>query len=361
MKSGERTDGDRGVDAERGRITRRRFVAGTLATGAAAAVPAAAEAKRKRRKPKPKRPSTGSVRTRRRGRRRRRLRRPDRRARRSRRRPLGDRARGPRPGRRPRLEPRSRRRRDLRARRDVRRPDPGPGDRRWRAQLGVGTFPTYDNGNDVYVDGTAPACTYSDTGADGHRAARPGRSLADLASRSSRGSTRCRSAGAGRRAVGGGAARAEWDGQTLETVDRGRTALTPAASGSSRRYGNAADLRRRASRAVAAVRAVLHRLVRATSSNPGTFERNFDTRGGGAAVAGRRRLADDRAEDGRAARARGSCSARRCAGSCRALRGVTVHLRPRDRQGQARDRRGPAGAGREDRLRAAAARSSATS
>ena len=43
-------------------ITRRRFVAGTLVTGAAAAVPAAAEAKRKR-KPKPKRPSTGSVRT----------------------------------------------------------------------------------------------------------------------------------------------------------------------------------------------------------------------------------------------------------------------------------------------------------
>jgi monoamine oxidase len=43
-------------------ITRRRFVAGTLVTGAAAAVPAAAEAKRKH-KPKPKRPSTGSVRS----------------------------------------------------------------------------------------------------------------------------------------------------------------------------------------------------------------------------------------------------------------------------------------------------------
>jgi monoamine oxidase len=41
-------------------ITRRRFVAGTLASGAAAAVPAAAEAAR--RKPKPKRKPTGSVR-----------------------------------------------------------------------------------------------------------------------------------------------------------------------------------------------------------------------------------------------------------------------------------------------------------
>jgi monoamine oxidase len=43
-------------------ITRRRFVAGTLVTGAAAAVPAAAEAKR-RTKPKPKRPTAGSVRS----------------------------------------------------------------------------------------------------------------------------------------------------------------------------------------------------------------------------------------------------------------------------------------------------------
>jgi monoamine oxidase len=43
-------------------ITRRRFVAGSLATGAAAAVPAAAEAKR-RHKPKPKPKRTGSVRS----------------------------------------------------------------------------------------------------------------------------------------------------------------------------------------------------------------------------------------------------------------------------------------------------------
>jgi monoamine oxidase len=41
-------------------ITRRRFVAGTLATGAAAAVPAAAEAAKRKHKPKPK--ATGSVR-----------------------------------------------------------------------------------------------------------------------------------------------------------------------------------------------------------------------------------------------------------------------------------------------------------
>ncbi len=51
--------------SDRRTLTRRRFVAGTLVTGAAAAVPAAAEAaKHKRRpKPKPKRPSTGSVRS----------------------------------------------------------------------------------------------------------------------------------------------------------------------------------------------------------------------------------------------------------------------------------------------------------
>jgi monoamine oxidase len=42
-------------------ITRRRFVAGTLVTGAAAAVPAAADAAKRKPKPKPKR--TGSVRT----------------------------------------------------------------------------------------------------------------------------------------------------------------------------------------------------------------------------------------------------------------------------------------------------------
>jgi monoamine oxidase len=48
--------------SDRRTLTRRRFVAGTLATGATAAVPAAAEAAKRKRGPKPKRPSAGSVR-----------------------------------------------------------------------------------------------------------------------------------------------------------------------------------------------------------------------------------------------------------------------------------------------------------
>ena len=49
--------------SDRRTLTRRRFVAGTLATGATAAVPAAAEAAKRKAKPKPGRPSTGSVRS----------------------------------------------------------------------------------------------------------------------------------------------------------------------------------------------------------------------------------------------------------------------------------------------------------
>src|ERR1019366_183234 len=71
----------------------------------------------------------------------------------------GGRAGGARPGRRPGLEPRPRRWARLRAGRHVRGADPGSRDGA-RPRAGVGTFPVYDRGNDLYVaDGTR--LTYS--------------------------------------------------------------------------------------------------------------------------------------------------------------------------------------------------------
>ena len=69
----------------------------------------------------------------------------------------------------------------------------------------------------------------------------------------------------------------EYDGQTLETwIARqlGDTALPQA-----RAAGDAADLRRRAARPLAAVRPLLHRRL-GQRDTPGTFERNFNTRDG---------------------------------------------------------------------------------
>ena len=114
------------MNDEQQKITRRRFVAGSLVTGATAAWPAAAEAAKRKRQRKRKHSTQAESPQGRCGRGRRRLRRLDRRPPDRERRPLGDRARGARPRRRAGLEPRPRRRSGVRARRDVRRPDPGP-------------------------------------------------------------------------------------------------------------------------------------------------------------------------------------------------------------------------------------------
>ncbi len=66
------------------------------------------------------------------------------------------------------------------------------------SDFGVGTFPTYDTGDNVYVrDGNRS--TYSDTGTDRHRAARPGDPPGPDPG-GERSSTRC-DRGAGRRSV----------------------------------------------------------------------------------------------------------------------------------------------------------------
>ena len=85
--------------------------------------------------------------------------------------------------------------------------------------------------------------------------------------------------------------------------------------------------------------------------HPGTFERNFNTRGGaqmwrfhGGSQQIALRIAGQLGDRVRP-------RARRCGGSCRARAASRVALRPRDVPGPASDRRDPADAGRADRLR----------
>ena len=88
--------------------------------------------------------------------------------------------------------------------------------------------------------------------------------------------------------------------------------------------------------------------------NPGTFERNFDTRGGGQQsrfVGGSQTIALKIAAQLGGSRVVLGSPVRRIVQGASGRHGI---LGQGDRQGQARDRRGPAGARREDLLRAAA-------
>ena len=138
---------------------------------------------------------------------------------------------------------------------------------------------------------------------------------------------------------------AAWDGQTLETWIEANTPTPSFQARSPPRHP--ADLRRRAARAVAAVHAVLHRLFGRRAA-PGHVRAQLRHARRRPAVAVRRRLADDCAADRGAARLARRARLARSAGSRRSERRRPSYSRQADGQGQARDRRGPAGARRPD-------------
>ena len=143
-------------------------------------------------------------------------------------------------------------------------------------ELGVGTFPTYDKGDNVYVaDGHRS--TYSDRGIDRHRAARPADPRPARDRRSARW-TRCRRAFRSRRrgrppnAAELGRADAGDVGIDSHNPTRRFHQVVPAR--------HAADLRRRAARAVAAVRRCSTSPPRATRATRGRSSATSTRRGG---------------------------------------------------------------------------------
>jgi monoamine oxidase len=254
-------------------ITRRRFVAGTLAGGAAAAIPAAAEAAKRKPKPKPRRPATGSVRS-----------------------------------------------ADvvivgagfagLTAARNIRAAGKSVivleardrvGGRVWNhdlgggviserggtfigptqdrlaalaSALGVQTFNTYDNGNDVYVNGSN-RMTYSDTGPLGTAPPDPA-AIADLAAVVARLDQMSQSVPVDAPWEASNAA--EWEGYTLErwvkenSASPSFQALVPLATRPI--FGTEP-------RELSLLFTLFYIASSGNEQNPGTFERNFDTRGGG--------------------------------------------------------------------------------
>jgi monoamine oxidase len=254
-------------------ITRRRFVAGTLASGAAAAIPAAAEAAKRGPNPKPKHPAPGSVRT-----------------------------------------------ADvvivgagfagLTAARNIRAAGKSVivleardrvGGRVWNhdlgggviserggtfigptqdrlaalaSALGVQTFNTYDNGNDVYVNGSN-RMTYSDTGPLGTAPPDPA-AIADLAAVVARLDQMSTSVPVD--APWDASNAAEWEGYTLErwvkenSASPSFQALVPLAT---RPIFGAEP------RELSLLFTLFYIASSGNEQNPGTFERNFDTRDGG--------------------------------------------------------------------------------
>jgi monoamine oxidase len=141
-------------------------------------------------------------------------------------------------------------------------------------ELGIGTFPTYDTGNDVYVaDGTR--MTYGDTGVTGNAPPDPV-ILADLAVAIGR--LDSMSTQVPVNAPWESARAAEWDSQTLQTWLE-QNALT----------GRFRELAATATRPIFGAEpselSLLYVLYYIAASGnettPGTFERNFNTRGGG--------------------------------------------------------------------------------
>ena len=270
------------------------------------------------------------------------------------RRQVGARARGRAASRRPRLEPPARRRRGVGARRHVRRPDPGPHDRPRQGATAIGTFPTYNEGNNVaYIEGDR--VEWSDTGPTGTAPPDPA-ILPELAATVALLDEMSKEVPVD--APWEAAKALEYDGQTLETWIRDNSA-TPALS-RPRAAGNPADLRHRAARPLAALRPLLHRRLRATrrtrARSSATSTRATARRCSGSRAARARWWRGWRRELGTQAPAAAAGSPDR-AGSRRRAR--------RDRQavraGKARRRRGAAGARRADRLLGPRCRSSATS
>ena len=299
--------------SDRGRneaeISRRRL----LGAGAAAAAGAALSARAPGLGAKPHRRAQAP---RRRRDRRRRVRRADGGARDRAQGPLGDRARGPRPGRRPGAQRRHRRRRDHRARRHLRRPDAGPHARAGAEDEGrAPSRPTTPATTSTSPTGTR--LRYSDTGPDRHRAARSGDPArpGDCRHPARRdGRPRSPSTRPGRRANA-----AEWDSQTLEQcIDQNSAHAAVPRRWSRSPPGRSSAPSRASSRCSSSL---FYIAASGNEENVGTFERNFNTRGGAQEsrfVGGSQLICERMAQKlGRRAGAR----SRRCAGSSRTAAG----------------------------------------
>ncbi len=144
-------------------------------------------------------------------------------------------------------------------------------------QLGVGTYPTYDTGNNVYLaDGTRT--TYSDAGPLGTAPPDP-LILANLAVIVSNLDQMAKSIPID--APWTAPQATAWDGQTLESWINTQLLVTP-------RFRELLPVATRAifgaePRELSLLFVVFYTAASGNESNPGTFERNFNTRGGGQA------------------------------------------------------------------------------
>ncbi|MHB8656361.1 MAG: flavin monoamine oxidase family protein [Solirubrobacteraceae bacterium] len=141
-------------------------------------------------------------------------------------------------------------------------------------ELGIGTFPTYDLGENVYVAGGRRS-TYSDTGVAGTAPPDP-LALPDLAIVVGQLDSMSRSVPV--QAPWSAPDAARWDGQTLESYINSQVVVTPQFRAllpvATRPIFGAEP------RELSMLFILFYVAASGNESNPGTFERNFDTRGG---------------------------------------------------------------------------------
>jgi monoamine oxidase len=141
-------------------------------------------------------------------------------------------------------------------------------------ELRVGTFPTYDRGEDLYVAGST-RLRWSDTGVTGTAPPDP-LILPDLAVVVSKLDQMSKSVPVNAPWKAPNAA--EWDGQTLESWINSAVAVTP-------RFREVLPLATRPifgaePRELSLLFVLFYTASSGSASHPGTFERNFNTRGG---------------------------------------------------------------------------------
>ncbi len=236
-------------------------------------------------------------------------------------------------------------------------PDPGPHQGAGRRRSGVGTFPTYNEGENVYIAGR-PAVDLQRPSPLG--TAPPDPLVLGRPGDRRRAARRDVEGGAGRRARGRRRSARRVRRPDARHVDQGEHDPNPAALRAS--SSNAATrpiFGAEPTRDLAAVHALLHRGVgqRAERRDVRAQLQHARRRAGARASSAARRLIATKVAQALGRRvilklARPPDPQRRA----RRRR----HLRPDQREGQARDRRDPAGAGRPDRLLARTCRPSAT-
>jgi monoamine oxidase len=142
------------------------------------------------------------------------------------------------------------------------------------SELGVGTFPTYDNGDDIYVAGST-VLRYSDTGPAGTAPLDPA-ILLPLATIIPAMDQMATTVPIDAPWQAGDAA--AWDGQTLETFLRGQLTFNQrffeVASAATRPIFGAEP------RELSLLFTLFYIAASGDETHPGTFERNFNTRGG---------------------------------------------------------------------------------